>query len=181
MRSRLLIGGLCVAVALVALPPLASAQGTSIDRAHTKFSENQTKMWTITLDTSLILRVRIVLFQDGDPDIIIFKDNSKSASRDFEVDEDDDVFVDSRSGANAIEEATAGLPGNATYTIAVTLDSKQTTDSIITFETFAAPGISGGPGVKVVQSGQFRLGESLDGRLGRIQDLVRKQREAKQR
>lgn len=163
MRSRLWIGGLCVAVALIAGTVPASAQ-SSIDRANTKLKVGQTKVWSVTLDTSTILRVRIVTANNADPDILITSNTGETDER---------IWVDSQSGTVGVEEAVAGLPGGDTYTIAITNFSGQTTKALVSFETVTAPGVAQGS-ARLLELGQFMDGDRVaDAQLAAIQDLVR--------
>ncbi len=170
MRSRLLIGGLCAAVALLAVTTPASAQST-VERDSGKLKKGQTRFWNIPTDTSMILRVEVVTFKDVDADITITKGEG----------DDKETVVSSLSGTIGYEIAAVGLEGATTYTIAVTSVSGPTSQFTILFSTVAEPGVSGGP-ARIAAGGAFMLEEPVsDPEVAALQKLVLERVAAKRR
>jgi len=177
MRSKLLIGALCVA-ALMLVAPAAHAQVET-----GKIAKEVSKTWEFTTDTSTIFQIEVIAFDENtDIDILVTVPDG---------DDDDterDVVVDSKSALSQIEQATVGLLG-AQDDVRVTItnaDGRFTRFALrITQPALDADNARFGaapmqPALGYV--GEFRQGDELaDPEMASIQRLVRERLAAKAR
>lgn len=168
MRSKLLIGALCVA-ALVLVAPEAHAQ---IETG--RIAKEVSKVWEFTTDTSTIFQMQVIAFHEKtDIDILV-------TIPDGDDDGDDpDVVLDSRSGVLQLEQGTVGLEGATEVTITITnVDGPQSRFAFMLSQPSldAAARIGG----NLTYVGEFAPGDRLDDpRLAALQRMVNSRLDAK--
>ena len=140
----------------------AALAQTTVDRDSGKLREGQTRVWSITTDSSIILDVVVTMVKDADPDILVTTGSGN----------DKTVVADSRSSTTGIEKASVGLQGATTYEIAVTNDSGPTSRFVAVFNTLSAPGVGRGA-ARIRVLGEFDAAQPVtDPELAALQRLV---------
>lgn len=186
MKSKLLGGGLCLAVALLFALPVSGQEVIT-----GKIARDATKVYSITTDTSAIIDVLVTTNTATDIDILAFRTSGaeeRLATND-EDDEDaeelaaDDVLLRAEAGVLQLEKGVISVPGATTVTICVTNVAGPLARITILFSTPAGSGIAeGAPALRVREVGEFRLDERVyDARLAELQGFVREQVDAKRR
>lgn len=121
MKSKLLMGALCVAALLLVAPEAEAQVETG------RIARNVSKSWTFTTDTSTIFQIQVIAFhKNTDIDILVTVpdrgDEEPGGDDDPTTDNDDevDVVLDSRSGINQLEQGSVGLLGATEVTVTIT-------------------------------------------------------------
>lgn len=159
MRSKLLIGALCVAVS-VSAASVASAEVYS-----GKIAPDKTKVYSVTTDTSMILELTAIAFHERtDLDIMVtIKDGA-----------DDVVVLDSASAMTQLEKGTVGVAGATEVTIMVTNADGPLSRFALLITQPADTGVGRGAAIPATYVGEFGLDEPVhDARLQSLQKLVR--------
>ena len=166
MRSRYLVAGICVAVALLGFPQVGYAEVFK-----GKIKEEQVIKFDLTTDTSLIVEILLITQRDNvDVDIVVTVPDGD------DEDEEPDIVATSESGIDQIEKLTLGLLGATEYTICITNVDGPTSKFIITFETMGDTGaergrMAHGDGPRM--AGSFDLNGPVSAEDAGLQRLIR--------
>lgn len=151
MRSKLVIGGLCAAVALLVGAAPAYAQ-SELDLDSGRLKVDQCRSYNITTSSSVILDIVAQAFQTIDLDITITVEDGDDA------DDERDVYAESVSTTVGYERLAIGLPGSSTFEITICNEDNRTSRFTASFSTLASPGVNQGP-ARVQRLGEFVKGE----------------------
>ena len=169
MKSRLLLGGLCIAVALVG--PLGVVQPASADVFTGHINAGKSVKFSLTTDTSTLLQLHAIFFHPkADPDILI----TTGTGSDLET------LLDSKSGVLRLEIAGLGVAGATKITITLTNNGPSRTRFALTITEIFDAGSSKGASIRLQQVGGFDADGAVSSDEDRaLQLLVRQQRASK--
>jgi len=170
MKSKLLFGGLCAAVALAVAAP-AMAQEADIFTG--KIAPEVIKAFTIDTDASTIIELTAIAHNaKTDLDILITTGTG----------DDEEILVDAKSGVFQLEKAAVGLLGATTYKVAITNVAGPNSRFVAMFTTPSSTGVTQGARIRVREAGEFGIDEPVGNpEFAGLQRLVRERVAAKRR
>lgn len=145
MRFRSLVGGLCAAAMLLAAGSAFAQPEVFYGRS---IPPDGVKAFTLVMDASDIVEiVAIANNERTDLDIMITT----------EIDGEEVVIVDSKSGVLQYEKAAAGLLGATTYKVTITNVDGPSSRWTVTFSSPGGAGATAGARYAVRDAGEFTL------------------------
>lgn len=160
MRFRALVGGLCAAAMLLAAGSAYAHPQVFYGRS---IPPNGVKAFTIEMDASDIVEILAIANNERtDLDILITT----------EIDDEEVVIVDSKSGVLQYEKAAAGLLGATTYKVTITNVDGPSSRWTVTFTSPGGAGATAGARYAIRDAGEFTLDGPVDPEFLGVQRLL---------